>query len=197
MIPKIIHQIWIGKHEMPDHCKQFIQLMINKHKDYEYILWGNELYDKYYNDKFIQNYRKNEDFFKPAYISDRFRLLLLREYGGIYVDVDAKIVRSFNNILDRLDDSIDFFAGMRNKINKGALIDITAIGSVRNGRIVNECLTTYKNINFANGGKLFSDKIITVIDTDVALFNYTYFYDNKITDNTILLHDNYRLFSWR
>ena len=195
-IPKIIHQIWIGQEEMPQYCKHFIQEMQNKHSDYEYILWGNELYDKYKNDKFIQNYKKKEKLFKPAYISDRFRLLLLKEYGGIYVDVDARIIRSFNNILDKLDNHTDFFAGMREKENRGALIDITAMGSVKNGRIINECLTTYKNINFANGGKIFSNKIITVIDTDVTLFNYTYFYDNKVTTNTIILHDQFRLFSW-
>jgi hypothetical protein len=45
---------------------------------------------------------------------------------------------------------------------------------------------------------MFSDKIIEECDNDVALFNYKYFYDNKITDNTVVLHDveDTRLISW-
>jgi hypothetical protein len=36
------------------------------------------------------------------------------------------------------------------------------------------------------------------MDTDVALFGYQWFYDDKITDKTIVLHDveETRLFSW-
>jgi hypothetical protein len=36
------------------------------------------------------------------------------------------------------------------------------------------------------------------MDLDVALFNYEYFYNDKITDKTIILHDveETRLFSW-
>jgi hypothetical protein len=194
-IPKIIHQIWIGPKKLPDYCKKFCEDMRNEHPDYKYIFWGNELFEKYKGDKFIDNYKKKN--MKPVFISDRFRLLLLRDYGGIYVDVDAKIIQSFNNILKKLGKGIDFFAGMREKINPGALIDITAMGSVKNSRIINECLKTYTNINFANGGLKFSNKIITVIDRDVCLLNYQYFYDIKITKNTIILHDPHRLFSWR
>lgn len=194
-IPKIIHQIWIGPKKIPEYCKKFCAEMMYKHPDYKYILWGNELFEKYKGDIFIESYKRNN--VQPVFISDRFRLLLLRDYGGIYVDVDSKIIRSFNNILDKLGSHIDFFAGMREKINPGALIDITAMGSVKNSRIINECLKTYTDIKFANGGMKFSNKIITVIDRDVCLLNYMYFYDTKITNKTIILHDNHRLFSWR
>ncbi len=45
---------------------------------------------------------------------------------------------------------------------------------------------------------MFSDKIIAECDTDVLLLNYKYFYDSKITDDTIVLHDleDTRLISW-
>ena len=26
-IPKIIHQLWLGDNEMPEHCQQFVQEM--------------------------------------------------------------------------------------------------------------------------------------------------------------------------
>ena len=65
--------------------------------------------------------------------------------------------------------------------------------------MIYECLNTYRNIKWANGCRMFSEKIIRTIGPDVALFGYQYFYDNKVTDKTIVLHDvrKTRLFSWR
>ena len=55
-IPKIIHQIWIGE-EMPDKLKGFTDKMKSEHPDYEYYLWGNELWKKYADDPFIDSYK--------------------------------------------------------------------------------------------------------------------------------------------
>jgi hypothetical protein len=47
-------------------------------------------------------------------------------------------------------------------------------------------------------GKTMSDEMWKTIKPDIALFNYKYFYDNKITDETVVLHDidEQRLWSW-
>ena len=86
---------------------------------------------------------------------------------------------------------------IRSKENN-TLVDCTVYGSAPNSRIINLCLDTYTNIEWANGCRMFSDKIIEECDVDVALFNYKYFYDSKITDDTIVLHDieDTRLISW-
>ena len=67
-----------------------------------------------------------------------------------------------------------------------------------NSRIVNECLKTYTDIYWANGCRMFNDKIIEQMDTDVALLSYEYFYDQKIGPKTVILHDiqDTRLLSW-
>ena len=201
VIPKIIHQIWIGNKIFPNEYKGFCDEMKRVHipLGYKYYLWGNELFYIYNDDPFINNYRKDPERYKYAYIADRFRMLLLRDIGCIYVDADAKIIKPFDVILNKLKPHITYFSGMRKKQEiSGALIDITVIGSSKNSRIVRECLSTYKTIGRANGGKVFSDKILKEVDSDVALFNYKYFYDNKITENTVVLHDtDLRLFSWR
>ena len=71
-------------------------------------------------------------------------------------------------------------------------------GSAPNSRMVNNLIDTYDDINWANGCKIFSDRIIKDMDSDVACFNYQYFYDDKETEKTIVLHDTEetRLFSW-
>lgn len=198
-IPKIIHQIWIGDEKMPDHCVEFVKEMKDMHPDWQHKLWGNEIFtDIYKEDKFLQSYIKNPKMYKWAFIADRIRLLLLRDYGGIYCDVDAKPIQSFNAIRNKLSSNHTFVAGLKPHQNVDTLIDCTVYGSAPNSRIINECLSTYKSVLWACGCKMFSDKIIKHIEPDVALFGYEYFYDTSANDKTIILHDveSTRLLSW-
>lgn len=197
-IPKKIHQIWIGEEDIPEHCKEFTNKIQDVNSDYEYKLWGNEIFELYKDDVFLQEYIKAPALYKWAYITDRIKLLLLRDYGGIYVDIDCNPIQSFNLILKKLNEQHTFFSGMKPTTKHRTLIDCTVYGSTPNSRIVNLCLDTYKDKYWANGCGLFSDEIIKNCDTDVALFGYEYFYDSKITDKTIVLHDveETRLMSW-
>ena len=195
-IPKIIHQIWIGE-EIPTKFKEFAKKMENVHLalGYEYNLWGNEIWEKYCDDSYIASYAKGN--YTLAFVTDRFRMLLLRDYGGIAVDPDCEIVRSFDTIMDRLSENITYFAGARSKIDGGALFECGIQGSTPNSRVVKELLTVWDNLNFAPGGLRTSDKLITILDTDVALLNHEHFFTYLITDKTILLHEAHTLDSWR
>lgn len=198
-IPKIIHQIWVGEREMPEHCKQFTEDMKALHPDWEYHLWGNELFtDIYPEDPFLQNYIKDPDLYKWAFISDRVRMLLLRDYGGIYCDVDAKPIRPFDTLRNQLTPSHTFMSGLKPSQNNNTLIDCTVYGAAPNSRIIHECLSCYDRITWAHGCKTFSDKIIQKMGPDVALFSYEYIYNWEINDKTVVLHDvlSTRLFSW-
>ena len=198
-IPKLIHQIWIGPKPIPEFCYDFMMEIKNKHEDLGYIykFWGNELWEKYKEDKFIKSYSKDPEKFKYAYISDRFRLLLLRDYGGIYLDADCKIIKDFDVILNKLHNNITYFAAVRRYINKGATIECGIQGTTKNSRVIQELLNVYQDVNWACGGKMMSDKMIEIVDTDVALFNYKYFLDNEITEDTVVLHEPFALGSWR
>jgi hypothetical protein len=125
-------------------------------------------------------------------------MLLLRDYGGIYCDVDAMPVRSFNVIRDQLSSQHSFFSGMKPSQGNNTLFDCTVYGSAPNSRIVNECLACYDRVNWAHGCKTFSDKIIQRMGPDIAAFSYEYFYNWEINDKTVVLHDvlETRLFSW-
>ena len=131
-------------------------------------------------------------------ISDRVRLLLLRDFGGVYCDVDAMPVRPFDVILRQLGPQHTFFSGLKPSQGNNTLYDCTVYGSAPNSRIINECLSVYDRINWAHGCKTFSDKIIQKMGPDVAGFGYEHFYNWEINDKTIVLHDvlETRLFSW-
>ena len=42
MIPKIIHQVWVGEYDIPDKEKQMSENIKNNHPDYTYYLWTNQ-----------------------------------------------------------------------------------------------------------------------------------------------------------
>ena len=198
-IPKIIHQIWIGDKNMPDYCKEFCERMKKTHKmrGWEYKFWGNELLDVYKDDIFIKNYLKDPELYKWAHISDRIRHLMLRDNGGVYVDIDCNIIKPLDYIMDQLSDNITFFCGARKgRLTHGCMFEIALMGCVKNSRITNAVLDSYEDINWANGGSMHSDVILMNIDPDVAIFNYKRFYDLELTEHTVVLHDPYNLGSW-
>ena len=81
----------------------------------------------------------------------------------------------------------------------GWIVDCTVYGAAKNSRTINLILGTYNNVNWANGGRMFSNEILNNIDTDMLILSKDYFYSNSINDKTIILHDvnQTRLNSWR
>lgn len=199
-IPKIIHQIWIGYQDPPEWCTRFGEEMQAMHPGWEYKLWTHDdiFNGMYKDDPFLKEYITNPEVYKWAFMADRIRLLLLRDFGGIYVDLDAKPIRPFDLVLNELSDQHTFFAGMKDSQSNNTLIDCAVYGAAPNSRIINECLSEYVTVTWAHGCKTFSEKIIKKFGMDVALFNYEYFYNWEVNDNTIVLHDvvETRLFSW-
>ena len=129
-----------------------------------------------------------ERVFPLAYVTDRFRMLLLRDYGGIAVDPDCEIIRSFDIIMNRLSENITYFAGMRAKVDtRGALIECGIQGSTPNSRVVRELLTVWNDLKFAPGGLKTSDKLISVMDTDVALLNYEHFFTYTVNKKNYIV----------
>ena len=74
---------------------------------------GNEVFDHYSDDEFLKSYMKSPDIYRWAFICDRIRCLLLDEFGGIYCDSDCKPIQSFDLILNKLNEDITFFTGLK------------------------------------------------------------------------------------
>ena len=91
MIPKIIHQIWIGPKPAP------INLMNswkNKHPDFEYILWNEEeLYRRNFNSSCTEQLNAIPEINGKA---DIIRWEILYEYGGYFVDADSICIEPFD-----------------------------------------------------------------------------------------------------
>ena len=105
-IPKIIHQIWIGPRKKPDlWMDTWSKDYLSKYSDFKYMLWDNsnfrEVLDKYPN---ILKIFYTEEFWVGK--ADILRMLILYEYGGIYIDADSVWINE-KNLQELIDSTND------------------------------------------------------------------------------------------
>ena len=96
MIPKIIHLCWLSGEKYPETIKRCIDSWKIHLPDYEIYLWDTNRFD-------INSLRWTKEAFeakKYAFAADYIRLYALYHYGGIYLDSDVLVYKSFNDLLD-------------------------------------------------------------------------------------------------
>lgn len=96
MIPKIIHYCWFGGGPIPEKDLQCIQSWKKYCPDYTIIRWDESNYD-------IHKYKYMEQAYnekKWGFVPDIARLDIIYQNGGIYLDTDVEIIKSFDTLLD-------------------------------------------------------------------------------------------------
>lgn len=96
MIPKIIHYCWFGNNELPEKVKFCIDTWKIHLHDYEFILWNEKNFDLDITPFVRQAYNSK----KFAFVSDYVRIYTLQKYGGIYLDTDIEVLKSFDDLLE-------------------------------------------------------------------------------------------------
>jgi hypothetical protein len=95
-IPKILHYCWFGKGKMPKTEAKCVDRWNKYFRDYQIICWNEENFDIHLN-RYVEEAYSAKKF---AYVADVARLKALYEYGGIYLDADCKVLKSFDPLLD-------------------------------------------------------------------------------------------------
>ena len=104
MIPKIIHQIWIGPDPIPDRCKNYVETWKKLHPSWEYKFWDTANIEKLLSEANkgainAYNYHaKNGRFPAPACQADVIRYLAILKYGGVYVDIDFECYKPIDEL---------------------------------------------------------------------------------------------------
>ena len=136
-IPKIIHYCWFGKKEKPAKVRECINSWHKYLDDYEFIEWNEDNFDINCNDYVKQAYQEK----KYAYVSDYARINALYNLGGIYMDTDVMVYKSFNNLLD-------------NKCILGFeeenYIATSFMACIPNHNLIKEFIDEYESLNFYN-----------------------------------------------
>jgi mannosyltransferase OCH1-like enzyme len=130
-IPKIIHYCWFGKGELPKLIEQCIKTWKRLLPDYRFMLWNEDTFD--FNDSAWC--QKAYSAKRYAFVADYVRLVVLYQWGGIYLDTDIKVRKSFNNLLNQ-----DAFMGFED----GRMLSAGVIGVHPQNSFIKECLDYYK-----------------------------------------------------
>lgn len=95
MIPKTIHYCWFGQKEKPDSVKKMIGTWKTVLKDYEIKEWNEHNFDVGMCAFTREAYAMGD----YAFVSDVCRLKVLYDHGGIYLDTDVEVLRTFDEYL--------------------------------------------------------------------------------------------------
>ncbi|WP_299252427.1 glycosyltransferase family 32 protein [uncultured Aquimarina sp.] len=135
MIPKIIHFCWLSGDEYPDLIKKCVQTWQEKLPDYEFVLWDTKKFPIDDNDWVRQAFKTK----KYAFAADYIRLYAVHKYGGIYLDTDIEVLKSFDSLLH-----LPYFFGSEG----GGIIEAGVFGSEKNSDWIADCLIHYENRSF-------------------------------------------------
>lgn len=141
-IPKIIHFCWLSKDEYPELVVKCMESWKKYLPDYELMIWNTENFDvnccQYTAEAFAAK--------KYAFVSDYIRLYALYNYGGIYLDSDIEVLKSFDDLLNNR-----AFTCFQNSYSVAAWI----FGSEKNNPIFKEFLDYYIDKKFImDNGKM-------------------------------------------
>jgi inositol phosphorylceramide mannosyltransferase catalytic subunit len=89
MVPRIFHQIWLGRHPLPDDNAAYVETWKRHHPTWEHRFWTE---DNLPTD--LRRPEVRERTRHPVERADILRYELLWRYGGVYVDVDFECRRS-------------------------------------------------------------------------------------------------------
>lgn len=97
MIPKTIHYCWFGRNPKPALAEKCIKSLKKYCPDYDIIEWNEDNYDLSATPLYV---RQAYEAKKWAFVTDYVRLYVVYEHGGIYLDTDVEIVKTFDGLLN-------------------------------------------------------------------------------------------------
>lgn len=143
MIPKIIHYTWFSNDEMPANTIECINTWKQFMPDYELRLWDMKALQEIDSD-FLQEALEAK---KWAFAADLVRLYAIYHYGGVYLDTDVKVFKSFDSLLHHR-----VFIGKETSIHidweRAQYLSSHCFGAEKGHPYIKNCLDYYKDIHF-------------------------------------------------
>jgi hypothetical protein len=143
-IPKIIHYCWFGGKEKPPIVRKCLQSWKKHLSDYQFIEWNETNVDLQENMYAQEAYQAK----KFAFVSDYVRVKALYEYGGIYLDTDAEVFKSFDDLLHN-----ESFWGFEQE----NYIATSTMGAAPKNKLIREFFQLYKKKTFINNDGSMND----------------------------------------
>lgn len=151
MIPKKIHYCWLSKDEIPEKIQNYINSWKRLLPDYELIKWDLTKFPLEKNIWVRQAYENK----KYAFAADYIRIYALYMEGGIYLDSDVEVVRSFDDLLN-----LPYFIC---KENSPQGLEAATIGSEKGVMWLKKCLEYYDGKSFIGEDGETNTKVLPAI----------------------------------
>ena len=189
MIPKKIHYCWFGQHDMPPLNQACFETWKIHLSDYEFVRWDESNYPK---NAFTDYHLKKGNW---AFVSDYVRLFALYTEGGIYLDTDFEVLKSFDALLyDK-----GFLAHEEEEYITNGIA-----GSIKGNIFFKDCME-YMLQRFEKKLEYYISPIVTTNvwksgKYELKIYSFEYFYPYKpnrkikilmqsmITENTFAIH---------
>lgn len=197
---KVINYCWFGRGEKPELVKKCIESWKKFCPAYEIKEWNEDNFD-ISSCRFVAEAYSDRNF---AFVSDYVRAYVLYNNGGIYLDTDVEMLKSFDEFLG---DTV--FLGFE----EGNFVGTCVMGIEKGHELMKMYLDHYENAVYFNGdGTKYKDTNVVLLTKlleekglvrdgsrqtvgDITVYPRTYFspYDyingiNYITDDSAAIH---------
>jgi mannosyltransferase OCH1-like enzyme len=172
MIPKKIHYCWFGPNPLPESVVRCLKTWREQLPDYDMYLWNEE--NSPMQETFVRQAYSAK---KYAFVSDYVRFWALDQYGGIYLDTDMFVLKSFNDLLKN-----DIFFGW--ETDQKTNLSCGIIGTIPRHPFIRNIIRHYKGLDFSIGSipGLVIPRIVSECynnfeqKEEITLFPFDYFY---------------------
>lgn len=173
MIPKTLNYCWFGGKKKPKLVRDCIVSWKKNMPEYNIIEWNEKNSDLFH--PFVKEaYRLK----KWAFVADYVRLNVIYENGGIYLDTDMMVLKSFDAFLD----SSCFFGA-----EDSDFISCGIMGAKQKNEFIKKCLRVYDSLIITmntNLGEITIPRIITKefnrYSKTIMQFDKIIFYDGIV-----------------
>ena len=202
MIPQIIHYCWFSGEEMSPFVKKCMQTWTKEMPDYKLRIWDAHSFD-FDSVPFVREAYKAR---KWAFVTDYVRLYALYKEGGIYMDTDVKVMKSFTPFL-----KYDFFTSHEvhpffyekreqdkicqdktlkdmNYLVEGFGVQAAIMGSISGLPYLKECLDYYATLHFDLEHNDKNDYVIGKHITRLILkYGYRFIDEDQLLEHNMML----------
>lgn len=209
MIPKIIHFCWLSDEPYPAVIERCIASWKEKLPDYQIKKWDTSIFDINSVPYVKEAYEER----KWAFAADYIRLHAIYTEGGIYLDSDVLVQKTFDAFLDNPcfsaiefneNDYLDILLkGIVDKngnllkdtdIVHGCGIQAAVIASEKGNQFIADCLNHYKDRHFKQPDGTLDNKIIAPDVMASVAVKYGFKYkdtEQRLNDGTLILPSSY------
>ena len=145
MIPKILHYVWLGGNPLTPLAEDCLASWKFAMPEWEVRRWDESNFDIAAAPIYVRQAYEARKF---AFVSDYVRLWALEQYGGVYVDTDVKVLKSYEPLLNDT-----AFIGLEE--SKAHLPGTCVIGCEPHCQWVRDMLALYDNIEFVKADRTF------------------------------------------